>query len=214
MNIVIYLSDMKTKKRKILPGIILRNTLYLLFLLPAGCSGPEQQPDKVIDRPAKSEKNTAFFKDEAGLLQAWNQLQQQLPAQQLYVFGDVHFYREGRIVLDLIDTTRPWVASRYEYRDGGWTSGGFLQVDIQKPYCRHITPLRDIRFTLVAPICDVWQQKAGNQDGKAAEPDNIYFSLWMDDQDRCWYTAPLDSGMVKYQLIFNKDGSFREYREI
>lgn len=154
---------------------------------------------------------------DAGTLQKAEDALKALPKFQgktVHVFQDVHFYEDGRIMIELQDPDKPENIDHYEFKNGKWSEPQPVQISGDGDMKANTTPLSDIKFATVATIYKNWNEKAAGVEGAQSNPlTHVYFSLFVPNQSRKWHTSGVDGTREKYAIEYNMDGSIKEFKK-
>lgn len=137
----------------------------------------------------------------------------QFSGKDVNVFQTVHFYDDGRIVIELQDPNKPQNVDHYEYKDGKWAEPQPVQISGGGDMKANTTPLNDIKFATVATIAKNYLEKSATVEGAKQEITHVYFSLFVPNQKRSWRAGSIDGSREKYDIEFNMDGSVKEFKK-
>lgn len=173
--------------------------------------GSKVETTEPKEEPQKSDN---FLTDAAALQKAEDELKA-LPkfnGKEVHVFQNVHFYNDGRIMIELQDPDKPANIDHYEYANGKWGEPQPVQISGDGNMKDNTTPLNDIKFATVATVAKNWNEKAAAIEG--VEPlSMVYFFLNVMRGDRYWNANTINGTREKYNITFNMDGSVKEFEK-
>ena len=130
------------------------------------------------------------------------------------VFQNIQFFTVagGKIIIELQDPSKPENIDHYEYMNGKWSDASPVQISGEGDMKDNLTPLKEIDFTTVEKINNVWSTKAKTVEGAEKKPlDLVIYNFIVESNDKFWITSDIEGSREKYSATFNKDGSLREY---
>lgn len=201
-------------RKHILSGLGLVTTAFLL----ASCGGNSSVADKVASAASAVEEasSNGFLSNKEKLAKAEAELRDmpKFKGKKVNVFQDVHFYGDGRIMIELQDPDKPANIDHYEYKDGKWGEPQPVQISGEGEMSANMTPLDDVKFEVVSTVYANWNEKAKTVEGATDKPlDHIYFTLWVPNQQRYWNSSSVEGTREKYNIEFNLDGSVKEFKK-
>ena len=138
----------------------------------------------------------------------------QFQGKSLMVFQQINFFNIGMITVQIEDPDKPGNIDQYTYQGGVWLEPSPVQISGDGEMKDNLTPLDDVKFETVAIIHKNWKEKAKTVEGAAdKEPEMIYFSLSVQDQQRSWGATDVPGDRETHSISFNLDGSVKETKK-
>lgn len=147
-----------------------------------------------------------FVADGEALAQAEEALRA-LPAYQsksLYLYGDVHFYDDGRISAKVKHPDNEEYIDAYNYQGGVWSGPLPVQISVRDDLQGKLVPLDSVPFSTVATITQHYNEKAAGILG--AEPTNHVYLIIRNGFTQ-WYPNHIDGDREAWHIFFHRDGS-------
>ncbi|MBX9450101.1 MAG: hypothetical protein KL787_10455 [Taibaiella sp.] len=177
-------------------------------------TGTDGTEAETVEPKEEAQQSDNFLTDAAALQKAEDELKA-LPkfnGKEVRVFQNVHFYNDGRIMIELQDPDKPENIDHYEYANGKWGEPQPVQISGDGNMKDNTTPLNDIKFAAVATVAKNWNEKAAAIEG--VEPlSMVYFFLNVMRGDRYWNANTINGTREKYNITFNMDGSVKEFEK-
>ena len=189
-------------------------------VLFAACGGSDTDPktatdgSKVETTKDEAQQSGNFLTDVTALQKAEAELKAlpKFSGKEVNVFQNVHFYNDGRIMIELQDPDKPENIDHYEYANGKWGEPQPVQISGDGNMKDNTTPLNDIQFATVATVARNWNEKAAAVEG--VEPlSMVYFFLNVMSGERYWNANTINGTREKYHITFNMDGSVKEFEK-
>lgn len=149
---------------------------------------------------------------EAGYLRAAKQALEKLAKFQgkvLHVYSDIHFYDDGRIMLNLQDPSIAENIDTYTFRDGQWQSPEPMRVSGSNGLNNALIPLEKVDFGTVSMLYDYMNQESQAIEG-AADVNHIYLIIRTMDIGSQWY-ASLQGARGTYSLRATLSGEILRF---
>ncbi|MGF6146990.1 Uncharacterised protein [Kingella potus] len=167
---------------------------------------------------ASAAQTPAAFLGDAAALQAAEDAFKALPqfgGKPVNVFQTIHFYggSDPRISVEVQDPNKPENVDHYEYENGKWNGPQPVQLSGSGRMKDNVVPLNKIPFAAVAKIHRAWSEKAKEVGGREAEPDHIYFSLFVPTGRSKWYVGDIETDRARYDFEFHNDGSVKSFKK-
>lgn len=140
----------------------------------------------------------------------------QFKGKELRLFQNVDFYGGDlpRIELDVLNPDNLKNVDHYIYQNGKWSEPQPVQITGEGDMMANTTPLKDIKFPIVATIYKNWHEKAKTIEGAGKEPlDFIYFNKQVQWNEQYWDAPTIEGTREAYNITFNLDGSVREFKK-
>lgn len=154
-----------------------------------------------------------FLGDENRLEAAERGLRQlsALSGKDIRLYGFIHFYDNGRIMLNVQDPGNPEYIDAYVFNDGRWEGPKPVQLSVHDDINTALVKLEELPFKHVAAVYRNYRMKSDGITG-AAPPTHIYARL--NDNTVGWYPRSISGSRERYFISFHEDGSLdRYYRE-
>lgn len=171
------------------------------------------EDEKVEEEVAAASTVTNLLQDKSTLQKA-EQLLKDLPkfkGKDIKVFQNIHFYEDGRVMVDLQDPDKPENIDNYIFKDGKWGEPQPVQISGDGDISSNVFSLNQIKFETVADIHKQLEEKAKAIEG-AKITSHIYYVLNVSNQTGRWYTG-VDGTRESYSGYFNADGSLQEFKK-
>jgi hypothetical protein len=205
--------------------------IFKLLILPAiififSCKQINKSFENTLHgRPIQS-KEDAFFSDHIGnrnsanlladknhLLQAETSLRNipELKGKPINVFDNLHFYDDGRIMIQIQDPDTLGNINEYDYsRDKEWGPRTPVKIEnIGGQAVRPKTiPLDSIRFVTVAKMTAIYADSVKNK-GSNTRLDHLYYV----EQAHRWYCNDIEGNRSNYEIFFNANGTVNEFKK-
>ncbi|SEW51473.1 hypothetical protein [Chitinophaga arvensicola] len=134
-----------------------------------------------------------------------------LSGKDIYLYGFVHFYDQGRIVINVQHPGNPEYIDAYEYNDGAWSGPKPVQLSVHDNIKIALVKLDDLHFKQVASVYRNYRDKSDRIEG-AVPPTYLYAMLR--DNKVSWYPRTISGSRERYFISFHPDGSLDTcYRE-
>lgn len=135
----------------------------------------------------------------------------QLPAlsgKEIRLYGFIHFYDDGRIMLNIQDPGTPEYIDAYVFNDGSWEGPKPVQLSVHDNIKTALVKLTDLPFKHVAAVYRNYRMKSDGITG-AEPPTHIYARLY--DNTVGWYPRSISGSRERYFISFHEDGSLDQY---
>lgn len=152
-----------------------------------------------------------FLSDTLALGKAEQSLRKlpQYNGKKIRLYDDIHFYDDGRVMLNLQHPENPEYIDAYEYDDGVWSEPKPVQISIRTNLQSKLFDLDRIKFRTVSTIMNNYNEKAATIEG--AKPVNhVYGIVW--DGEFIWYPRSINGSRQRFAIDFNLDGSVKMFR--
>jgi len=167
---------------------------------------PEEQ------RISKTGNNsvTGFVADEQALINAEQALRElpQYRESHIYLYGDIHFYDDGRINAKLQHPQNPEYIDAYSYKDGEWSSPDPVQLSVRDDVEGKIVALDSVPFRTVATVVRNYNEKADSVAG-ADGTNHVYLIIRYGATQ--WYPNQIDGTREQWRVHFRRDGSVASF---
>lgn len=187
-------------------------------MLTAGCQQVSQsiretfntQPEEQIFS-TDDERIAGFVSDGEALARAEQQLRElpQYRSKPIYLYADVHFYDDGRILAKLQHPENPEYVDAYEYAGGKWSDPQPVQLSVRDKLQDKLVALDSVPFRTVATITQNYNEKASTIEG-AAQTDHVYLIIHYGITS--WYPNQIDGSRELWYIYFRRDGSVASFR--
>lgn len=131
-----------------------------------------------------------------------------LSGKEIYLYGFVHFYDQGRILINVQHPDHPEYIDAYEYNNGQWEGPKPVQLSVHDNIKIALVKLDDISFKRVATVYRNYRAKSDRIEG-AAPPTYLYAMLR--DNQVSWYPHAINGSRERYFISFHPDGSLDSY---
>ena len=152
-----------------------------------------------------------FVDDSQALAQAEESLRS-LPQYQntsIYLYGDIHFYDDGRIYAQLQHPEKPEYIDTYSYGNGTWSGPEPVQLSVYDDLESKLVALDSVPFSTVATVARHYNEKAATVAG-AGDTNHIYliirYGITM------WYPQQIDGTRESWHIYFRRDGSIATFK--
>ncbi len=151
-----------------------------------------------------------FLLDSIALQQAEDALRQlpQFAGKTINIYKFIHFYGDGRIMLQLQHPENLEYVDEYQYIRGEWQPPKPVQLSVREQIIADLAPLDDVPFRVAARVTHQLSDKASQIAG-AAMPSHTYVIVRAGRIT--WYPMHIDGDRERYQITFNADGSIQSY---
>ncbi|MGV3761016.1 hypothetical protein [Parapedobacter sp.] len=167
-------------------------------------------PEEQLVSSGANEGITGFVADEQALIQA-EQILRALPqygGHPIYLYGDIHFYDDGRINAKLQHPENPEYIDAYSYENGRWNGPSPVQRSVSDDLRGKLVALDSVPFRTVATIVRNYNEKAGTVIG-ANPTDHVYLIIRYGTTQ--WYPNHIDGTRELWQIYFHRDGSVASF---
>lgn len=160
-----------------------------------------------ISRLPDNGRISGFITDDEALYVAEEALRS-LPQYQnkpIYLYGDIHFYDDGRISAKLRHPTNPEYIDEYDYEDGVWGNPQALQLSANENIADKLIPLDSVPFITVATMVRNYNEKTETVTG--AETTNHAYLVIRPNGASSWLPDQVRGDYEKWNIRFRLDGS-------
>lgn len=170
--------------------------------------------DEIVSQKSTSQASATepdFLRDTVALEKAEQALRNlpQFNGKQIRLYNDVHFYDDGRVMLNLQHPENPEYIDAYTYDDGLWGEPKPVQISVRTDLKSKLFELDKMKFKTVATIVKNFNEKAASIEGAKAAS-HVYGIVW--DGQFMWYPRTIDGSRQRYAIDFNLDGSVKLYK--
>src|SRR5690606_22624190 len=154
-----------------------------------------------------------FLKDTTALRKAKEALYNlpQFAGKKVWLYGDIHFYEDGRVNLKLQNPENSEYVDEYSYRDAVWGEPAPVQISGHMNTKDKRMDLDKIRFETVATIVHNYNEKA--EDIEGAKPlTHVYGIIW-DSGRLMWYPRNINGSRKRYGIEFTLDGQVKRFQQ-
>lgn len=193
-------------------------TIAGITLLLAACQQVSQSikdtfntlPEEKVVSKAADKRVTGFVADEQALLHAEQALRElpQYIESPIYLYGDIHFYDDGRINAKLQHPENPEYIDAYSYKGGEWSGPSPVQLSVRDDLKGKIVALDSVPFRTVATIVHNYNEKAQMVAG-AGDLDHVYLIIRYGITQ--WYPNHIDGTRELWHIYFRRDGSVASF---
>jgi hypothetical protein len=134
-----------------------------------------------------------------------------LKGKEIRVFQDIHFYSDGRIMLDIQDPDKPENIDNYVFQNGKWGSPQPVQISGDGDMKDNTFPLNTLKFETIASVYKQLEEKAAGIEG-AKITSHIYATLNVMHQT-VRINTDIDGTRERWYGYFNADGSLQEFKK-
>ena len=167
--------------------------------------------DAFFNHDAVSDAAKPNFLEDAGALAAAEASLHNIPelkGKPIKMFGDMHLYDDGRIMLKVQDPDTLQNVNEYDYDNKQWgpktpVNTGSVTPDM---ISRAVIPLDSIHFKYVAKMFKEFTDSAKHYNS-TSRLDHIYF---VRDVNK-WYCSDIAGTRSSYQIYFKPDGTVSEF---
>ncbi|MGO1245394.1 MAG: hypothetical protein ACTJHT_13100 [Sphingobacterium sp.] len=181
------------------------------FTQPAEGGSPGGTAASMQQREKENEQRTNYLRD-AGYLRAAKKKLEKLTKFQgkvLNVYSDIHFYDDGRIMLNLQDPSIAENIDTYTFRDGQWQTPEAMRVSGHDSLNDGLIPLDTVDFGTVTMIYDYLRKESQSIEG-AADVSHIYLIIRPINIGNQWY-ASLQGARATYSLRATLSGEILRF---
>ncbi|WP_353125498.1 hypothetical protein [Parapedobacter pyrenivorans] len=197
---------------------LVKGMICMLALLICGCQQVSKsirdtfntKPEEAEILAASGERITGFVRDTAALDLA-EKLLRQLPqyrAKPIFLYADIHFYDDGRIMTKLQHPDNPDYVDAYNYRNGEWSGPVAVQLSVHENISSRLVALDRVPLRTAAIVVDNYNDKASLVEG-AGSADHVY--LIIHSGITRWYPNRIDGSREAWDVYFNLDGSVASF---
>lgn len=163
-------------------------------------------PEEQLIASTGNERVTGFVADEQALGHAEQALRElpQYAGHPIYLYGDIHFYDDGRINAKLQHPANPEYIDAYSYHNGKWSNPTPIQLSVRDDLEGNLVALDSVPFHTVATIVQNYNEKAETVAG-AVGTDHVYLIIRYGVTH--WYPNHIDGTRELWQIYFRRDGS-------
>ncbi len=191
--------------------------LCVLALLLASCTQITQSFKETFEEPVNDKKQggsrsrmqnmvedkvaEANYLSDANYFRAAKGSLMELPkfkGKTLRVYSDIHFYNDGRVMLNLQDPAIPENIDRYTFRDGDWEEPEPVKLSSQADFYQQLLPLDSVDFGTVTSIYGYMTKESASIEG-AEQVNHIYLIISPHIVGNQWY-ASLQAARGTYSL--------------
>lgn len=167
-------------------------------------------PEEQLASSGATERITGFVADEQALIHAEQALRAlpQYSGHPIYLYGDIHFYDDGRISAKLQHPENPEYIDAYNYNGGGWSGPNPVQLSVRDDLQGKLVALDSVPFRTVATIVRNYNEKAETVAG-AYGTDHVYLIIRYGATQ--WYPNQIDGTRELWQIYFRRDGSVASF---
>lgn len=193
---------------------IVKGTACLVMLLACGCQQVSQsirdtfntRPDEAEYVASSRERITGFVTNSVALDSAEHLLRQlpQYRFKPIFLYADIHFYDDGRIMAKLQHPENPNYVDVYNYRGGQWSEPISVQLSVREGVSSRLVALDSVPFRTAAEVVRNYNEKAGLIEG-ARPTDHVY--LIIHSRITRWYPNRIDGAREAWDIRFNLNGS-------
>src|SRR5690606_24963604 len=94
----------------------------------------------------------------------------------IYLYGDIHFYDDGRIAAKLQHPTNPEYVDAYDYDNGTWSNPQAVQLSVNDGLESKLVALDSVPFSTAATVVQHYNEKAATVAG-ARGTDHVYLII-------------------------------------
>lgn len=189
-------------------------TLAGITLLLAACQQVSQSikdtfntiPEERLVSKSGNDRIVGFVADQQALIHA-EQALRELPQYHntpIYLYGDIHFYDDGRINAKLRHPENPEYVDTYNYKNGKWNGPTPVQLSVRDDVKGKLVALDSVPFHTVATIVRNYNEKAATVAG-AGSIDHVYLIIRYGITQ--WYPNHIDGTRELWNIYFRRDGS-------
>lgn len=166
-------------------------------------------PDEHLFSEAR-ERIVGFVSDEAALSLAEQQLRElpQYQSKPIYLYADIHFYDDGRIMAKLQHPENPEFIDAYTYQGGEWSEPNPVQLSVRDQLQEKLVALDSVPFRTVARIIRNYNEKTSTIEG-ASKADHVYLIIHYGITQ--WYPNQIDGSRERWRIFFHRDGSVASF---
>lgn len=121
----------------------------------------------------------------------------------IHVLGDIHFYDDGRIRLEIQDPHNADHLDEYYYEKGKWQQPKPVVTSVKDPWHERLFALNKIDFRAVSRIAKTFKEKKLEIEGA---PDVNHIYLVNINRGLRWYPRSLRGSREMYAVEFELDG--------
>ncbi|WP_353185388.1 hypothetical protein [Parapedobacter lycopersici] len=167
------------------------------------------RPDEHLFSEA-DERISGFVADEAALARAEQQLRElpQYRSRSIYLYADIHFYDDGRIMAKLQHPENPEFIDAYTYSGGKWSDPTPVQLSVREQLQEKLVALDSVPFRTVATVIRNYNEKAALIAG-ADQADHVYLIIRYGITQ--WYPNQIDGSRELWYIYFHRDGSVASF---
>lgn len=206
-----------------------QNALLICSLALVSCGGEKKDPisttggnltESVTHIPTQTSSETEKVEVVGSILNNADALKKaeeslknlpNLKGKEIRVFQDIHFYGDGRIMLDIQDPNNPNNVDNYVFRNGSWEAPQPVQISGEGDMSANTFSLNQFPFESVAKIYKQLEDKAKEIEG-AKISDHIYGTLSVIHQE-VKVNTNIDGSREKWLGYFKPDGSLIEFKK-
>ncbi len=167
------------------------------------------KPEEAMQR-GSDERITGFVTDAAALNRAERLLRElpQYSGKSIYLYADIHFYDDGRIMAKLQHPEKPDYVDAYNYQGGQWSGPIPVQLSVHDNILERLVALDSVPLQTAAKVVANYNEKAASIAG-ASSTDHVY--LIIHHGITRWYPNRIDGSREAWDVFFNLDGSIASF---
>jgi hypothetical protein len=172
----------------------------------------QTQTESNESSPKKEDSNNIL--SDANALKSAEESLRNLPnlkGKEIRVFQDIHFYDDGRIMLDIQDPDKPENIDNYVFKNGKWGSPQPVQISGEGDMKENTFPLNTLKFETIESVYKQLEEKATGIEG-AKITSHIYVTLNVMHQT-VRINTDIDGTRERWYGYFNVDGSLLEFKK-
>ncbi len=126
----------------------------------------------------------------------------------IYLYADIHFYDDGRIMAKLQHPDKPDYIDAYDYRGGQWSDPTPVQLSVRDNILDRLVALDSVPLQTAAKVTANYNEKAASIEG-ASPTEHVY--LIIHHGVTRWYPNRIDGSREAWDIFFNQDGSIASF---
>lgn len=162
--------------------------------VPSAPSGPIAASAEALQRAENSLRNLPQFE-----------------GKDIIVFRSVHFYNDGRIMLNIQHPADPSMIDRYTYKNGAWEEPQPVRITKSDRVEDYSASLDKAPFVTAHKVYETIQQKLKEINGDETSGHTVYF-VPVNGTIR-WYPTRLETDRSRYSLKFDENGNLLSFEQ-
>lgn len=128
----------------------------------------------------------------------------------IYIYQDIHFYPDGRIIVKLQTPENPNFVDKYTYSDGQWQQPEPVLLSKNDDVRAELMSLDKIPFKNANNVYKVLIEK-GKEIGTNNE--NQVINAGLRRKKIVWHPGSINSERYRYEIEYNEDGTLKSFEQ-
>lgn len=133
----------------------------------------------------------------------------QFKNEEIMIFSSVHFFSNGRIILEIQDPKQERNIDKYTYRNGKWEDPEPVIISVTDEIEPNTIDLKNAPFKVANKVYQTLQEKANEIN--IDPPKTIYFIVRNGKVN--WYPTSLRTDRSQYKIAFDSEGNLLTFEQ-